>query len=59
MGSQVTDAFIRASAKALISSGLAQKGYENAISTATRVAPTCFWPPLSVRDQCPSAGTNT
>ena len=28
MGSQVTDAFVRASAKALISSGLAKKGYK-------------------------------
>ena len=27
-GSQVTDAFVRASAKALISSGLAKKGYK-------------------------------
>ena len=27
-GSQVTDAFVRASAKALISSGLAEKGYK-------------------------------
>ncbi len=28
MGSQVTDAFVRASAQALISSGLAKKGYK-------------------------------
>ena len=28
MGSQVTDAFVRASARALISSGLAKKGYK-------------------------------
>ena len=28
MGSQVTDAFVRASTKALISSGLAKKGYK-------------------------------
>eukprot|EP01045_Picozoa_sp_COSAG04_P021861 COSAG04_NODE_2390_length_4219_cov_2.436165_2_plen_139_part_00 len=28
MGSQVTDAFVRASAKSLISSGLAKKGYK-------------------------------
>ena len=35
MGSQVTDAFVRASAEALISSGLAAKGYKYLLRSAS------------------------